>query len=126
MKISASVLIGVLLSALMLTLACNPEYKHLAFTELSHPPSAISLVSDRIEIGAGIGIMVEATPKSGNSEPYGKRDKVELQSENSDVFRVVAGQKRREFALIGISPGETRLRVIIEGSHVDDIRVIVK
>ncbi len=114
--------------ALITLAACNPdpEYKHLEFSQLSTPPIAVGIVPNHIGLIAGIGAMVKVEPVSDNSNDYEKDDEVKLESENADLFRVIAGINRREFAIVGVSPGKTKMRVRIEGTHIGDIKVTIR
>jgi hypothetical protein len=109
-------------ASLCLALAsCEPRYDHLGLDLESSPPVAISVASNHIEITSGVAVVVRVEPISGNAADYDDSADVELATEDPGVLDVVPGQTPREFALVGVWPGETRLIVTVDGSVVDHI-----
>lgn len=101
--------------------ACEPRYDRLDLQVTSSPPAAISLGSDHIEITSGVAVVVRVEPLSENAFEYDGATDVELATEDPDVLEVVPGQTPREFALVGVWPGTTRLVVTVDGSVTDHI-----
>ena len=101
--------------------ACEPRYDRLGFEVRSSPPATVSLGSHRIEITSGVAVVVRVEPISENAADYDDSTDVELATEDPEVLDVVPGQTPREFALVGVWPGETRLIVTVDGSVVDHV-----
>jgi hypothetical protein len=116
----------ILMGALCLLAACEPEFKRVDVKLLSDPPMDFDVDNDFIEIDDGMGIMVKLKPKSKNSIDYDSKDRIECASSDDDIFLVLNGAKHGEFGIVGISSGIAALRVKIDGVHETDIKVKVR
>jgi hypothetical protein len=109
---------AIVLAAFALS-ACGPRYDRLDITLKSSPPTATTTESNSIEIISGVAVVVHVEPISGSPTDYEETDEVSLSSENTGVLEVLHGHTEREFALVGVWPGETDLVVSVNG-HVRD------
>ena len=115
-------LVSVVISVLV---GCNPKFKYLRITQLSTPPTPHYIMSDYMSLTAGSGVMIKVEPESKNSVEYDNDVHIELGAQDASIARVYPGINNREFAVVGLSPGDTVLRVVIEGSHKGDIAMNV-
>ncbi len=112
-------------SLLGAALGCQPDFGVLEFDPISTPPTSIQLRSFLIEIPAGVAVVVEAKPISRNDVVYGSDTRVDLISQDRDVLVVQRRSDRRQFALVGVAPGETCVEVFIDGRSEDCIDAVV-
>lgn len=117
-----------LLLLLLLTslLGCDPgpEYAGLSLMALSSPPQPITLHGDGISLPAGTAVLLRALPRS-SEEPYRGNYRFSLQTSDPAIMTVHPSSKLREFVLVAHRPGQTCLKVLIDGDEEECIPVTV-
>jgi hypothetical protein len=101
--------------------ACGPRFDQLDMDVTSSPPAAVTVGPHQIDITSGVAVVVHAEPISSSPVEYEADDEVELLSGNTEVLEVLRGQTEREFAVVGVWPGETDLVVKVNGKVCDHI-----
>ncbi len=118
-------MIALLVVATCVGVSCGPEFDYLDLYVVSEPAFAVDVGSDAVRLPAGATVVVTAHPRSSKRKDYDSNTDLELNSENDAVFAVNPGLHRNEFAFIGISPGQTRIEVRVDGHLEDHIDVVV-
>lgn len=108
------------------TTGCSPEYDYLEVKQLTFPPTPIEVTTKRVSMAAGSGVMIELRPVSLSYEEYDNTVSVAVESENSKIARIIRGDYGTEFALVGVNPGTTNLRIFIEDEHEENMTVLVR
>ncbi len=105
--------------------ACSPEYQTVRLTAESNPPASVDIRGDRVEIPAGIAVVVRADLVSRTNEDYPGRGELELYSADTSVFEVYPRPDDEEFVIVGIAPGQACMDVVLDGSLRDCVDVTV-
>jgi hypothetical protein len=114
------------LAALSLgAIACNPDYQTVRLTAESNPPAAVNIRGNRVELPAGIAVVVEAELVSRTNEDYPGRGELELYASDPNIFEVYPRPNHEEFVVVGINPGEACMEVVVDGRQEDCIDVTV-
>jgi hypothetical protein len=100
---------------------CEPRYEQLDTHVESSPPTAVAVGNDEFRITSGVAVVITASPNSGSAVEYDDSDDLELISGDAEVLEVLPGQSDREFAIVGVWPGETELVVKVNGEECDRI-----
>ena len=98
-----------------LLLGCSPDFSHVDLEPLSTPPVPVSVRGSRIEMPAGVAVVVRATLQSDNARPYDESFTLDLLSADRVVFTTYVRPEADEFVLVGVNPGETCMDVVING-----------
>lgn len=106
-------------------IACNPDYHTVRLSTESNPPAAVNIRGNRVELPAGIAVVIEAELVSRTNEDYPGRGELELYSADRNVFEVYPRPSHEEFVIVGISPGTTCMDVVVDGRQEDCIDVTV-
>ncbi len=88
-------------------------------------PSAIVLTGKRIVVTEGIAVLIEVEPVSGSRRDFEYDTKIELESEDREVFKALPTDEDDQFVLIGVTPGETCMNVRVADAHRECISVQV-
>lgn len=104
------------------SLACGPQYATLDIDVLSAPPVVVDVRDTSIELPVGVAVHVKAAPISNSNKRYGN-ERMTLDTNDSGVFEVQVTAHPRRFVFVGVSPGETCMRVVLEGVEEDCIPV---
>lgn len=123
MKLRNTIASRALAALAVCTLACSPAFGTVEFESVSTPPVNVTVRGFFIEMPAGIAAVVRATPLSDSATDYDSGHRVDLISQDRDVFRVERRPSRREFVFVGINPGSTCVEVRIDGRPEDCIEV---
>lgn len=103
----------------------SPEYGGMTINLLTHPPVRVNIEDDRIELPVGIAFLIKALPVSSNSDRYTSSDDMELSSQNGSILGVYEADRITKAVLVGVSIGNTCMRVEINGRDEDCIPVRV-
>lgn len=99
----------------MMLCGCAPDFSHVDLEPLSTPPVPVSVRGSRIEMPAGVAVVVRAELHSETSRPYDDHYSLDLLSQDRVIFTTYPRAERDEFVLVGVNPGETCMDVVIEG-----------
>lgn len=105
--------------------ACAPSYGAIDIEPISTPPVSVTVRDFLIEMPAGIAVVVQVSPRSDNQNEYDDTYKVDLISQDREIFNVYRREDRREFVLVGVAEGDTCVEVRIDGSPQDCIEVTI-
>ena len=97
---------------------CAPDFGRVELEPLSTPPVPVSVRGSRVELPAGVAVVVQAELQSDNARPYDENFTLDLLSQDRVVFTTYTREETNQFVLVGINPGETCMDVVIEG-HVE-------
>lgn len=115
--------------ALAPLLACQPAWGEVELTTLNSPPVESGLTIDRygnfIEIPAGVAVVVAAELISHSNTDYESGDRLDFVSPDREIFVVKRRPSRHEFVFLGVAPGETCLRIHVNGEEQDCIPTTV-
>ncbi len=106
--------------------SCSPKFDYLKVSQLSTPPTPANVMSDYLSLTAGSGVMIKLSPVSSNSIEYDDTNYIEMGSSNNQILRVIPGRSYNEFAVVGISQGETTVRVTIDGKKQAELNAVVE
>jgi len=106
-------------------LACSPDYQTVRLTAVSNPPAAVNIRGNRIEIPAGIAVVIRADLVSSTNEDYPDNGELELYSSDQSIFDVYPRPDDAEFVVIGIAPGMACMDVVVDGRQEDCVEVTV-
>jgi hypothetical protein len=106
-------------------IGCEPEYDESRLSQQSNPPGEVYLTGETLDVPAGIAVLVRVDPRSSSKEPYSSDTDVELRAKDTGILNVKRGLEVRQFVLIGISPGNTCLEVVINGTVEECIDTMV-
>jgi hypothetical protein len=111
--------------AMFVTAGCAPDFSHVELEPLSTPPVPVSVRGSRVEMPAGVAVVVEAQLQSDNSRPYDDSFQLDLLSQDRVVFTTYPREEERQFVLVGINPGETCMDVVIDGDAEGCVPVMI-
>ena len=111
MSMSKTISVALLLAAA----GCSPDFSHVELEPLSTPPVPVSVRGSRVEMPAGVAVVVKAELQSDNTRPYDSSHSLDLLSVDRVVFTTYPRAEERQFVLVGINPGETCMDVVIDG-----------
>lgn len=113
-----------LLLACFAALACESSgYSHVELYRVSGHPDA-ELGSGGLSVPDGGVLVFEAQPRANASAPeYEGLERFKLRPADPDVALAHRAILRDTWVVSGMSVGETRLHVIIDGEVVDDVPV---
>lgn len=113
--------------AAVLSMSGCSSYDSLDIDLLSSPPATVDIDPTRIEIPAGVSVLVYAFPVSANNTDYNERKvKLRLRSDDPFVFDVRETGEADEFILIGVMPGQTCMEVSVMGEVEECIPVRIR
>lgn len=109
-------------AALAALAGCGPQFDHLDFQPETTPPLSVSLLSSQVTLPVGIAVGFDAAPMT-DSGPI-EDTHVDLLTSNG----VVLGLDRTiddKFVMFGVSVGEARIDVFLDGEQVGAVPVQV-
>ena len=114
-----------LLAMVLGVMACSPDYQTVRLTAVSNPPAAVNIRGNRMNIPAGIAVVVRADLVSSTNEDYPGSGELELYSSDQSIFDVYPRPDDEEFVIIGIAPGVACMDVVVDGRLEDCVEVTV-
>jgi hypothetical protein len=103
---------------------CGPQFDHLEFIPDARTPVPVAVTYKQIEVTVGISVGFTATPMDGN-EKLDEDVRVALQSTDPNIVGIDPGLKVRSFVMYGVSAGEAKINVDIDGDREGVIPVTV-
>ena len=103
---------------------CGPSFDHLEFIPETSTPIPVVVTYKQIEIPIGIAVAFTATPMDG-SEKLDDKVRVDLNSTDLNIVGIDPGTKPRVFVLYGVSVGDAKIAVDIDGEREGAIPVTV-
>ncbi|MCH9683238.1 MAG: hypothetical protein K0V04_17520 [Deltaproteobacteria bacterium] len=100
--------------------ACAPRYDGFDCRMLNETPTAALCTDSRIEVARGEALVVRISPVSESRTEFDDNVTVELRTGDNQRLDVRPGAGE-EFALIGLTVGETITEVWIDGELEDEI-----
>lgn len=113
------------LCGLLAAVGCSPDYQTVRLSARSNPPVAVDIRGDRIELPAGIAVVLHAELLSKNDQDFPGNGELELYTTDASVFEVYPRPSDEEFLVVGIAPGHACMDVVVDGRLEDCIDVSV-
>ena len=104
---------------------CAPDYSHVDLEPLSTPPAPVSVRGSRVELPAGMAVVVAAELQSDNSQQYDESSSLDLLSADRYIFTTYQREEYDQFVLVGVNPGETCMDVMVDGRREGCVPVTV-
>ena len=105
--------------------ACSPDYQTVRLSAVSNPPAAVEIRGNRMDIPAGIAVVIRAELVSSTNEEYPGNGELELYTSDASIFDVYPRPGNEEFVVIGIAPGTACMDVVVDGPLEDCVEVTV-
>ena len=116
----------VLIGALLLATACDPEYGELRISDRAGELHQGAVSTGGLTIREGSVLIVFAEPLSASdAHGYDGLERFELESADPEVAMVRRGVLRDSFFVTGTRAGETWINVIVDGRGKDEYPVLV-
>ncbi len=109
----------------LIGLGCQPAYDTISLSVESNPPATVTVRGGRVELPAGLAVVVHADLRSQTREDYPGDGELELFSSDASVFEVYPRPSDQQFVIIGIEPGEACMDVVVDGNLEDCVEVTV-
>lgn len=104
---------------------CQPSYDTISLSTESTPPAPVVVRGNRVELPAGVAIVVSADLQSETREDFPGNGELELFSSDKAVFEVYPRPRDEEFVIVGIAPGQACIDVVVDGRLEDCVEVSV-
>jgi Flp pilus assembly secretin CpaC len=105
--------------------ACAPAYDGVALEIANTPPVDVTVDDARIELPAGVAVLVRAHAERHGSVVHDPEIDVALDSADDEVLRVRDAARPRTFVLLGNMPGTMCIEARVDGDDVGCIDVAV-